>query len=211
GGGGGGAGGGTGGGAQATCLPSVAASCAPWEECTLTLDGGRCDNAELIVSWQAPADMTPVKSGDVVSGIVNVVKADGGALSQSLTAIPVAGLDTADNVSFSKSGSSFGGTLGPFTGSGDGTRRYSAGWDGGPSATLTLVYDNTPPMLSGRVFNPPVYGGDGGFFDTDPDDAPTAIKKDETITLRVTSGDSDVSAGSLGLSVTVSVDAGLDV
>ncbi len=137
-------------------------------------------------------------------------KADGGAVASSLTSIPVRGLDTSEALTFSKSGSAFVGMLGPLSGA-DGDKRFVAGWDAGPNAEITLRYDTAAPMFDVQLVGAPAYGSDGGFLGMDPAETGTVVKKDETVTLRVTSTSTDVRATSFALTVSVPVDAGVEV
>ncbi len=203
----GGAGGGNGGGSSLSC---AGMTCAPWEECTPTGDGGRCGDAQLSIQWLTPADQTVIGGGQAITSNIRVTKLDGGAVPSSVVLVPVRGLDTADSLNFAKSGGTFPGMLGPVTGT-DGPKRFVAGWDAGPTALVTLQLDTTGPVLDVQLINAPSYGSDGGFLGMDPGETGSVVKKDETVTLRVTSAAMDIAPATLALSVTVAVDAGLDV
>jgi hypothetical protein len=197
---------GGGGGSTSNCNGAM---CQPWEECTPTVDGGICGDAQLTLAWTTPADMTRLRATQTVQATLSVTKRDGGTLPVKLMSVPVQG--PGNPMPFQKAGG-FMGTLGPLTGS-DGPKQFLAGWDGGPTAPLTLVYDTTPPALDVELLNPPSYTSDGGFLTTDPDDgvAIPVIKKDDVVTVRVTSADPDIAGSTLAIAVTVGVDAGVEL
>lgn len=84
--------------------------------------------------------------------------------------------------------------------------RFS-GSSGGPTADASVEVDFAGPSFTVLPVGLPNYGAsDGGFIDSDPA-APNAVKKDETVTLRVESTDTDVDPASVVLSL-ATVDGG---
>jgi hypothetical protein len=171
-------------------------SCAEWQDCAPTLDGGACVDGQYTVTWTAPMNGARFAADASVVAQVVVSKVGGGAVP--FTAVPVSGDVTGQ---LSGSGGTYSGDLGRLQGA-EGSKTIIAGWrDGGPTVPLSVVLDTTAPGFSVSLVNAPSYGGDGGFLDADPA-SPSAIKKDETVTLRVTSLASDVDPSSLAMVVT---------
>ena len=173
--------------------------CQPYEECAPTLDGGVCTSSRLEIAWVSPAGGTAFRTSPVPATL-QVTKVDGGAVT--LTSVPVTGAQG----SFVGDGGSYSGQL--LMVGADGTKTFIAGWQGAglPSATLSLEKDTTAPTFNVAVVNAPTYGADdGGFLLLDPVDSRTGaiplVKKDETVTVEVTSADSDVLASSVALTL----------
>jgi hypothetical protein len=160
-------------------------------------------DAEYTLTWVAPAQNLKLDGGAQVMAQVQVSKPDGGMmLPQQL---PVSG-DVPTQMLVRGSTGVYSGTVGPLQGS-DGKKTLIAGWpDAGPTAELVLLLDRTAPTFQVQALNVPVYGGDGGFLEADPS-APSAVKKDDTVVLRVESTATDVAPGTVRLGL-VTVDGG---
>ncbi|MEW6430300.1 MAG: hypothetical protein AB1730_02225 [Myxococcota bacterium] len=199
GGGGGDGGTGGGGGGQPTSYCDAGLSCAGWQECSPTVGGGACIDAEYQVTWTAP-DAGAAFNTATVLGALRVTKSDGGTVG--LTQVPVTG---AMGQGFSGSGGIFTGTL--QLAAPDGDKTFVAGWqDGGPVQALTIHRDTTPPSFTVTPPVVPTYMNATGFVNADPSGIP-AVKKDEVVTVRVTSTATDVNPASVALSVMAGLQA----
>lgn len=146
-------------------------SCADWQECSPTVDGGECVSAGYQLSWVTP-DAGLVTKQPTLNGSVRVTKADGGSVA--LMSLPVTGA-----AAFSPSNGLYSGALPVIAPDGDKT--FVAGWqDAGISSSLTITRDTMPPSVDVVVEPRPASLGDA-----DPVQA-TAWKLDEAATIRVT-------------------------
>ncbi|MCU0700165.1 MAG: hypothetical protein MUC96_26965, partial [Myxococcaceae bacterium] len=162
---------------------SCIASCQPWQQCRPTIDGGVCDSLNLSLAWNSPDAGLAFNTATVPARLT--VTRTGGPIPSTLTSVPVFGQPGP-----SQAGQ---GPLSPLTGSA-GTytgalplfapdavnKTFVAGWpDGGPTATLVIERDTTPPAVSLSLLPRPT-------TDPDPDPVdPTRWKRHETALLRV--------------------------
>lgn len=144
--------------------------CAPYEECAPSTTGGRCMDQDLVLSWSSPSNGAELSAGRVTAS-VTALRRDGG--SPSLVSVPVDG----GVAPFLLVGSGYAGEL--LLSGADGPKVFVAGWPApGPSASLTLIRDTTPPEVLVQVEPRPASG------DPDPVTA-GAWKKDELAIVRV--------------------------
>lgn len=161
---------------------SCIASCQPWQQCRATTDGGACDSLNLTLTWNSP-DAGLAFNTATVPARLTVSRA--GPIPGSLTSVPVFG-----QAGTAQSGSS---PLSPLTGS-NGTytgalplfspdavnKTFVAGWpDGGPTATLVIERDTTPPVVTLAPVPRPLT-----FPDPDPGE-PERWKRHETALVQV--------------------------
>lgn len=119
-------------------------SCAPWQECVASIDGGSCIDSALALQWGLPAAGKTLASGQTTAGSVTLSKTDGGVVT--ITSLPVRIGAASSN--FACSSGVCGGTVGNLL-SPDGMKTAVAGWeDGGPTASLQLVLDSTGPVMN---------------------------------------------------------------
>jgi hypothetical protein len=162
---------------------SCIASCQPWQQCRATTDGGACDSLNLTLTWNSPDAGLAFNTATVPA---RLTVSRSGPIPASLTSVPVFGQAGA-----AQSGSS---PLSPLTGS-NGTytgalplfspdavnKTFVAGWpDGGPTATLVIERDTTPPLVTLSPTQRPAT-----FPDPDPAGT-TRWKRHETALIRVT-------------------------
>lgn len=160
---------------------SCVATCQPWQQCGATTDGGVCSSLGLVLAWTSP-DAGLAFNTASVTGRLSVTRS-GGPVPPTLTSVPLFG----QTMNFGAQGplSALTGSAGVFTGSlplfqGDGFKTFTAGWpDGGPTATLSIERDTTPPLVTLLILpRPPAL--------PDPDPLePTAWKKNESALVRV--------------------------
>jgi outer membrane protein assembly factor BamB len=129
-----GGGGGVGGGGGSLCTPA----CLPWEAC----GAGGCVDSGLSLRWLRPDanDVFPPNANVALE--LQATLGDGGAFSGP---VPF-------STDFGPSGVVIplvASTVG--VGAGDGARTATAGWDGGPTASVTFRVDASPPMLAFSV------------------------------------------------------------
>ncbi len=208
---GGGTGGGTGGGntgldgggdagPSPTCNAAIVQSCAPWEACSPTIDGGSCESLGLTLSFEAPDSGSIVGGNQTVTVVLRTTQADGGAFQGGGIPFTVNGVPHPD---LAPTGA---GPARRFVGSVDGgntdvTKVLWAGWDGGPSVTTSFVVDVTGPTLTlVPPGSPPSYGpaDAGDFLPVDP--AGAAYRKDDVVVIQVTTPATDLDATSVVLS-----------
>jgi hypothetical protein len=196
-------GGGSGGGAG---MPNCdLAMCEGWQECQPTEAGGQCIDPGYQVTWVRPVAGQRFRDGVSIEAAVAVVRGDGSQPSTMLTRVPV----SAGAGFLSRDGGLFVGTLGSLSGT-EGPKHFVAGWpDAGKSAEVEVVLDKTAPDLLLGLVGAPMYQSAVGFLEVPPQGSAAAIKKDEVVTLRVTSAAEDVDGTSLQLRVTAA-DAGWD-
>lgn len=170
---------------------ACARSCAEWQECVGTVQGGACRSLGLGLVVERPTvGQDIVGAGGTVALRVGVSRADGGVLP---TTVPWA--SGARSGVVTAAGSTYSGTMNGEVTSGQKTVTF--GWtDGGPTATGQYVVDTTPPTLSVVVAPAPVYAGDAGDFQPN-DPSGVAWRRDETVWVEVSSTDVDVSAQSV--------------
>ena len=146
-------------------------SCAPWQECSPTVDGGVCTSSDLRIAWVSPAEGAAFRTSPVAATL-QVTKADGGAVT--LTSVPVSGA-LAD---FTGGGGTYSGELELLAP--DGMKSFTAGWSADASSVLTLELDTAAPGVSVVVESRPSVSANAepgftGYW-----------KKDETASVRVT-------------------------
>jgi hypothetical protein len=164
-----------------SCSAATVASCAEWQECVANVDGGACVSSGIQLSWIAP-DAGSAFNGNSVTGVLRVQKADGGDVLPS--PVPVRGPD-GFAAAFGRTGSQAEGTL-TLSGA-DGNKTFVAGWEGGgPTASIVLVRDTTPPTLNVTALGRAPDAGD-----PDPVVA-SAWKKDEKALVKVVVDDAAV-------------------
>lgn len=190
GGGGGATGGGgsmTGGGGGGTVDCRNATNCPAGTECEPSAAGGTCET--LVVRWLTPAAGTETNQA-MVGGSIAVTKPDGGPTM--VTLIPVGGA----------MGGSFAGSNGMLSGqlllsAPDGVKEFDAGWPGA-SAAISITRNTSPPSLMiEQVPAAPAGAFDGGLDTRVPGGA--AYRKDETVTVRVSTSDLDTVGASIVL------------
>ena len=162
-------------------------SCAQWQECRPTKDGGTCASLDVQLSFVQPVDVT-VGLNAPVTIQAHVWRTVGGALPESVP------FRTANGLKGVLGGSSFTTTIDG--GSQGGDIAIILGWeDGGTVVSGKYTVDLTPPSLSVTAAPAPVYPGDAGNFF--PNDTTPAWRKDETIDVTVTSGSADIDPSSV--------------
>jgi hypothetical protein len=182
---------------------SCVASCQPWQQCRPTVDGGACDSLNLSLAWNSPDAGLAFNTATVPARLT--VTRSGGPIPASLTSVPVFGQGGP-----SQAGSS---PLSPLTGSAGAytgalplyapdsvSKTFVAGWpDGGPTATLVIERDTTPPMVTVVPITRPTTLPDPDPFN------PAAWKRHETALVRV-----DVTGGRPAVATDLAVfDAGV--
>ena len=202
GGGGGATGGGLGGGGgsmPAYCDAGL--TCAGWQECAPTATGGSCFDGGLSLVWLSP-DAGLRTNRTNVPGVLQVTQPGG------VNAVPVR-LASGVTQSWMVSGGQASGTLVLV----DGPQTFVAGWeDGGPTASVTVTRDTQPPTFAVSLSVAPNYGpDDAGFLVIDPTELRAGlplVKKDEVVTLQVTSSASDIVSYGFSLRADAFWDAG---
>lgn len=151
-------------------------TCGEWQSCTGTVDGGACADGVVSVSWSGVSpDGGPYRPGASVTVVAVTQMRDGGVYTGT---VPVTGavsatLNGATNV---KSGAITTPNMhGPFS--------LTAGWDGGPSATVGSAVDSQGPGLTVIVENAPARLTQE--VDLILDGGPTVYRKDEVARVRV--------------------------
>ncbi len=185
GGGGGSMGGGTGGGLQRYCDAGL--RCAEWQECAANDNGGACADSKYELTWSSP-DSGIRSRATTLTGELVLSKADGGVLR--VATVPVSAESGTTAV--------VSGTQSPFSvsitlGGADGTQSFVAGWrDGGPVSQLDVDVDRTGPTFVISVSTDAGYGvPSADFLPSDPA-APSSFRKDEVVSVRVTTASNDV-------------------
>lgn len=159
------------------------ATCAEWQECRPTQDGGMCVSLDLQLAFVKPVGVTVGRNSSVPIK-ATVSRPDGGAAPDSVPFRTSNGLSgvLAKSASFETviDGGDVGGDI-----------EVVLGWeDGGTVVSGTYSVDLVPPVLSVTPAAAPVYPGDAGDFR--PNDTIRAWRKDETIDVTVTSNSADL-------------------
>ncbi len=124
------------------CAASFVSKVQPWEKCVPTTDGGRREAVVLTVAFVSPDAGTIFGPGVVVpSTVVLTVAADAGSFGG---AVPWSGPGALSGIGNTRSGSAT-------TPMGNGPFSLIAGWDGGPSGSVTLQIDALGPVLTFKV------------------------------------------------------------
>ncbi len=157
---------------------SCQASCAGFQRCVSSGDGGFCTNLPLTVSITSPGNDEFYTNSPSLALRVTVVSADGGMPESVPVAGPFGVLETAtrDTATSSTYTANFS-LMAP-----DERKTYVAGWDAGAgfSATRVVTRDVTPPTVAVEVQSAPARSaGDSDLL------APTAWKKDESAAVAV--------------------------
>lgn len=131
------------------CVVAVTNTVQPWEKCVPTVTGGRREAVVLSVAFSSPiAGTTFGPDAGVATTVVLTVASDAGAFAG---AVPWSG-GTLSGSGNTRSGTAVTPMLNrPFT--------MSAGWDGGPSGSVTVQVDAVGPVLTWKL---QVDGGVGG-------------------------------------------------
>ena len=163
-------------------------SCAEWQECLPTQDGGTCANLDVQLSVIQPVDLTVGRNASVPIQ-ARVWRINGGALPASVP------FRTTNGIKGVLEGSIFFSAV-IDGGSAPGDIAITLGWeDGGTIASGKYTVDLTPPLLTVTPSPPAGYpGGAGDFF---PNDSTPAWRKDETIDVTVTSSSVDIDPSSV--------------
>ncbi len=193
----GGTGGGTAGGSGGTGGGSTscdAVSCSVWQECAPSTSGGTCQTA-YAVTWTAPTNNV-VTNNTTVAGMVLVTRLDGGTTST----IPDVWADTPGATVIPQSSANPRSVqLSLNTSASDGEYVFSAGWDGGPTTTVTVVLDKTGPEFV--VIVPPATPAANTivFYPNDPAVDGGWYRKDDIVMVQAVTDAGDVDAGSVKL------------
>lgn len=163
-------------------------SCAEWQECRPTQDGGTCVSIDVQLAFVQPVGVTVGRNSSVPIQ-ASVSRPDGGSPPRSVPFRTSNGLIGVLEQSASFATSIDGGEIG-------GDIEVILGWeDGGRVVTGKYTVDLTPPSLVVTPAAAPVYPGyDGGFL---PNDTTPAWRKDETIEVTVTSSSADIDPSSV--------------
>lgn len=124
-------------------------TCAPYERCSPTALGGKCDIADVRVTWVWPSD--GLSRGPVNAGFNAVVFVDAGSATTLPLSVPVVQEDGGLMTNLLPAGGNqYAGNVtlnGP-----EGTKVLIAGWPASPatgqSARLTVGWDERPPLLT---------------------------------------------------------------
>jgi hypothetical protein len=199
-GGGAGGSGGSGGGSVATCAPA----CAAWDECV----GAACAPRYAALQWNAPAEGRRFNAADgglAVAAALALAPGRTAAFPATLEATlqRPSGADVAFQLAHAGAGGYSG--VAPFAaGATEGAYALAlapfAGLDAG---VRSVLLDRTPPGFSVVLEAAPVRLDDGGLAERDPGlpSGQHAFRRDESLDVAVTCGDSDVSDA--GFAVTV--------
>jgi hypothetical protein len=119
-------------------------SCAEWQDCAPTLDGGACVDGQYTVTWTAPMNGARFAADASVMAQVVVSKSDGGNVP--FTTVPLSGAVTGqlDRISAGVYGRALGSLQAP-----DGKKVLVAGWrDGGSAPEIEVTLDTTGPLMT---------------------------------------------------------------
>jgi hypothetical protein len=167
-------------------------TCAVWQSCTPSLDGGRCVAAVTGLQFLSPDGGTYGPSAPLTVAVA-VTMVDGGVLSADVPVVGPGGPAVLTGIGTVK-------TLVTTTPVVGGPFSWRTAFDGGVSATGTGVVDGVGPGFTVEPPTLPTYTNSGPLLLADPA-APMAVKKDEVVVLRVTSPATDVNAGAVVLTV----------
>jgi len=164
------------------------ATCAEWQECRPTQDGGMCVSLDVQLAFEQPVGVT-VGRNSTVPIKARVSRQDGGSVPESVPFRTANGLSgvLVKSALFETAidGGEVGGDIG-----------VVLGWeDGGTVVSGRYSVDLVPPVLSVTPAAAPVYPGDAGDFW--PNDTTPAWRKDETIDVTVTSSSADLESSSV--------------